>query len=266
MAIDVQASVEQQREHFNSIAERYFTARTNPNHLALKELIWKSFFARNRGIADEVARVLEPMCGMGEGHDIITTYLKPQIDYHGFDYSENMVEIARQARPGLSFSWSDVTTYDAGASRADLIILIGGLHHVYSQTQTVLTNLAKALRPGGLFVSFEPTHNNFITRAARRRIYQTNDLFDEDTEQGYEYCDLQSYFTNAGFLLEDQVYPGLAAYVLYYNPDAFPVLNIGGPAMVRTLFACDRLAWANSIGRSLSFATLSLWRKDPGRS
>lgn len=261
MSSSTQASVEQQREHFNSIAERYFAARKNPNHLALKDLIWKSFFARNREIAREVRTVLEPMCGMGEGYDIITTYLTPAIDYKGFDYSENMVDIARKARPGLAFSWSDVTTHDPGGEEVDLVIVIGGLHHVYSQTQRALTNLARALRPGGLFVSLEPTHNNVITRAARRRIYRTNDLFDEDTEQGYEYVDLQRHFTDAGFRLVDQVYPGLAAYVLYYNPDAFPALNVGGTTLVRSLFALDRLAWANFIGRSLSFATLSLWRK-----
>jgi len=261
MTTETDASVERQREHFNSIAERYFAARNHANHLALKSLIWKSFFARNPGLSGEVRRVLEPMCGMGEGYDIITKYLKPEIDYQGFDYSENMVAIARDARPGLAFSWNDVTTYDSGAEKFDLLILIGGLHHVYSQTQKVITNLARALRPGGLFVSLEPTHNNFVARAARRRIYKTNDLFDEDTEQGYEYRDLQRFFENAGFRLEDQVYPGLAAYVLYYNPDAFPALNVGGTSLVRGMFACDRLAWSNVLGRKLSFATLSLWRK-----
>ena len=62
------ASVEKQREQFNSIAERYFAARNHANHLALKGLIWKSFFDRNPGISEEVRRVLEPMCGMGEGY------------------------------------------------------------------------------------------------------------------------------------------------------------------------------------------------------
>jgi hypothetical protein len=57
------------------------------------------------------------------------------------------------------------------------------------------------------------------------------------------------------------MYPGLAAYVLYYNPDAFPALNFGGPETVRRLFALERPFLRSAAARTLSFATLSLWRK-----
>jgi hypothetical protein len=68
VSVESNASVEKQREHFNSIAERYFAARNHANHLALKGLSWKSFFDRNPGISEEMRRVLEPTCGMGEGY------------------------------------------------------------------------------------------------------------------------------------------------------------------------------------------------------
>ena len=56
-------------------------------------------------------------------------------------------------------------------------------------------------------------------------------------------------------------WPGLASYVLYYNPDAFPSLNLGGERAVRTAFALDRPFFRTPIGRFFSFATLSLWRR-----
>ena len=253
--------VEQQREHFNSISEKYFAARKHPNHLQLKALIWKAFLDRNASIGNEIKRVLEPMCGMAEGYDIISKYLTPDFEYTGFDYSENMVEFAREVRPGLKIEWNDVTTYNAGSDLFDLIILIGGLHHVYSRTQTVIENLSRSLRTGGYFLNFEPTHDNFLARRVRQKVYQTNDLFDSDTEQGFEYWDLHSHFRKAGFEKVDEVYPGLLAYVLYYNPDAFPGLNIGGKKAVNSLFSLDKLFWANKIGRKLSFATITLWKK-----
>lgn len=252
--------VEQQREHFNGISEKYFKARKHPNHLFLKDIIWETFLKRNVGIGKEVKRVLEPMCGMAEGYDILSKKLIPNFDYHGFDYSESMVEIARQRNPSLKIEWNDVTAYQSNGDLFDFIILIGGLHHVYSRTQDVLNNLGKSLRPGGYFLSFEPTHNSWLNRLIRQQIYKSNDLFDDDTEQGFEYRDLDRYFKEAGYEKVDEVYPGLLAYVLYYNPDAFPALNVGGKFLVKSLFAIDRLIWDNWIGRKLSFATMSLWR------
>ena len=254
--------VEQQREHFNGISDKYFSARKHPNHLLLKNLIWEKFLQRNSAIAPEVNTVLEPMCGMAEGYEILNKYLKPNLKYHGFDYSENMVEIAKSRTPELEIEWNDVTSYKSNGVLFDFIILIGGLHHVYSRTQEVLDNLGKALRSGGYFLSFEPTHNNWLTRRVRQRVYKSNDLFDDDTEQGFEYLDLDSYFKKAGYSKVDEVYPGLLAYVLYYNPDAFPKLNIGGPSLVKFLFFFDRIFWSNWIGRKLSFATISLWRRN----
>jgi len=173
-----------------------------------------------------------------------------------------MVEFAKQQNPGLHIEWNDVTAYKANGVLFDFIILIGGLHHVYSRTQEVLDNLGKSLRPGGYFLSFEPTHNTWLTRLVRQRIYKSNDLFDDDTEQGFEYHDLDTHFRKAGYSKVDEVYPGLMAYVLYYNPDAFPMLNVGGGFLVRALFSLDRLMWSNWLGRKLSFATISLWRRN----
>ena len=115
--------------------------------------------------------------------------------------------------------------------------------------------------PGGHFISLEPTHNNALLRAIRTRIYRKNALFDAGTERGFEFDDLSNCFHRNGFALEDQIYAGLSSYVLYYNPDAFPSLNIGGAGMVRFLFGLDSLCFRNWIGRAFSFATLSLWRK-----
>src|SRR5689334_6327780 len=95
-------SVEQQRKHFNEISDQYFKARKDPNHLLLKELIWKNFLSRNRGISSEIKRVLEPMCGMAEGYDILSKHLTTNIEYCGFDYSEKMVDFAKEVRPTLN--------------------------------------------------------------------------------------------------------------------------------------------------------------------
>ena len=253
--------VEQQREHFNDISAQYWEARKHPNHLLLKDLIWSNFFSGKQNLSRNQIRVLEPMCGMSEGLQILKRHLKTNIDYSGFDYSEEMVEIARKLYPTERIEWRDATTYSNQGEPFDWIILIGGLHHVFSKSSEVVERLSSALKPGGHFLSFEPTQNCFITRIMRQGIYKRNQIFDEQSEQGFDLSSLDNIFERAGFEKEDQIFPGLLAYILYYNPDAFPYLNIGGERGVRTVFFFDRLLWRTWLAKKLSFATITLWRK-----
>jgi len=253
--------IEQQRNHFNDISARYSEARSHPNHLLLKDLIWSNFFADKGYLAESCGRVLEPMCGMAEGYQILSRYLRQDLDYRGFDYSENMVEIARKLHRGLRIEWQDVTTFAAPAPEFDMIILIGGLHHVFSKSKEVISRLSGALKLGGHFLSFEPTHNSWLNRVIRNRIYTRNELFDSDTEQGFDFEELDAMFVDEGYRKVDQVFAGLSAYVLYYNPDAFPGLNLGGALGVRMTFSLDRLFWRTLIGRKFAFATITLWKR-----
>ncbi|ALS59536.1 class I SAM-dependent methyltransferase [Pandoraea norimbergensis] len=253
--------IDRQREHFNSISEKYWSARRHENHLLLKDLIWRHFFSDKAGLLRPGTALLEPMCGMAEGLQIVRKFVQEDVVYLGFDYSENMVEHARSLHPGQRIEWQDATQFDAEGQTFDFIILIGGLHHVFDRSADVVARLCAALKPGGHFLTFEPTQNTWLTRKVRQRIYEKNALFDNETEQGFDLPALDAMFTQQQMMRVDQVYPGLLAYVLYYNPDAFPLLNRGGPRAVRSAFAIDRLFWRGWLGRTLSFATITLWRK-----
>jgi len=253
--------VEQQRKHFNEISTIYASARKDVKHLLLKQMVWESFFADKKTLAGVCERVLEPMCGIGEGGQIIRKYLTADIDYTGFDYSEAMVESARKENPGANISWGDATAYEHRGELFDWIVLIGGLHHVFSGSGDVISRLRSSLLAGGYFLNFEPTQNCWVTRKIRKSIYKNNAIFDEETEQGFELSDLEAQFERAGFEKVDQVFAGLLAYVLFYNPDAFPILNLGGKWLVRVTFWLDRLIWRTWLAKKLSFATITLWRK-----
>jgi SAM-dependent methyltransferase len=254
-------SRERQRAHFNEITPVYVQARKNPNHLLLKDLIWSSFFRQAKVRVDGRLNMLEAMCGTGEGLSIIRKHLTADVSYSGFDYSEEIVAVARSTNPGADIRQADATTYDSDGRKYDWIVLIGGLHHVYSHAQEVIHRLSSSLDRGGYFLNFEPTQNCWLTRRVREHIYNTNALFDEQSERGFELGELDGMFERARLEKVSQVYPGLLAYVLYYNPDAFPILNVGGPGLVRSIFRVDRLFWSSWIARKLSFATISLWRK-----
>ncbi|WP_319587619.1 class I SAM-dependent methyltransferase [uncultured Desulfobulbus sp.] len=253
--------VEQQREHFNEISKRYAEARKHPNHLLLKDLMWSEFFKNVEFSAPTGMKVLEPMCGMSEGLQIIKRYVQKDIEYSGFDYSDQMVKIARRENPQSCIELRDATSYDSGTENFDWIILIGGLHHVFAKAAIVVQRLALALSKGGYFLNFEPTHNCLLTRRARALVYNKNTLFDQETEKGFELKNLDLIFEQAGFEKIKQMYPGLLSYILYYNPDAFPLLNIGGTAFIHSVFAIDKVFWRTWLAKKLSFATITLWRR-----
>lgn len=254
--------IEQQREHFDNISEKYYSARKHKNHLLIKGLIWSYFFNRN-SFPEKCLDVLEPMCGYGEGKKILENYAGLNINYTGFDYSQALIDLVKKEIPDLNIYQQDITRFDARVKDQsyDLMILIGGLHHVYEHTEDAIKRLMPALKPGGLFINFEPTQNLKLLKMIREYIYKRNKLFDDETEQAFDLHELNALFTRNGFEIVDQIYPGLLSYILYYNPDAFPFLNLGSERMVKALFNMDKLFIGNMIGRKFSFATLSLFRK-----
>jgi len=254
------SSVDQQREHFESIADTYFDARQHPNHLLFKKLMWELFFKRNGHVLHEGANVVEPMCGYSEGKAILEQHCGGNFEYTGFDFSDSIVERAKASYPSADIFVQDVTKFE-GHEQYDLMILIGGLHHVYAHVSSVMTRLVSALKPGGYMINLEPTQNNPVYRSVRQRIYRKNDLFDDETEQAFDLSELNHLYRDAGLVIQDQMFPGLMAYIMYYNPDAFPALNRGSSMAVRSLFALERKFYRSWLARKFSFATLSLLAK-----
>jgi SAM-dependent methyltransferase len=257
----VTSAIERQRSHFNAIAQRYEAGREEANHCRIKSLIWRDALACLAPLRGRAVRMLEPMCGYGEGLGIVREHTDLDIDYAGFDYSDVIVEELSRSFSGGRIWQADVTRYRPDSAAYDLIFLAGGLHHVPDNATQVVANLASGLKPGGMFVNFEPTHGNPLFQAVRDRVYARNEIFDEVTERAFPVADLRAMFRGAGLEEVRTFYPGLLAYVMYYNPYAFPLLNKGGTRWVDRLFALDRLVMNTPIGRWLSFATVTIWRK-----
>jgi SAM-dependent methyltransferase len=251
---------ERQREHFNKVAATYHRARQNRNHLLLKELMWREFFRDKNELKKSGLRVLEAMCGFADGQEILEHHLGVPVHYEGFDYSDTVVAALHERRPELAVWQANVEKFESDRTY-DLVLLIGGLHHVPDAASGVVRRLAACLRSGGWFINLEPTHGNRLFQRIRERIYERNTLFDEETERAFPVEELLAMFANAGLTPVDVMYPGLLSYVLYYNPDAFPWLNAGGERLVRATFALDRWWFRTRMGRALSFATLGMWRK-----
>ncbi|MGE8720182.1 class I SAM-dependent methyltransferase [Leptospira terpstrae] len=250
---------EVQREHFNLISSKYLNSRKNKNHLAYKEIWWNNildFLLANYSF-DEKNNSLEAMCGLAEGSNLLRKAY-PKLKLFAFDYSDEMVLAAQQENVGFEKIFqADVINFSE-KNKYDIVIILGGLHHVPNFVDKVLTNIYQSLRKDGIFINLEPTHNNFLFKYIRESVYKKNSLFEENTERGFTLSEYNEKLVNAGFRLKKQFFPGLIGYILYYNPDAFPFLNIGTSLIAKIFSKLDWFLGNTIIGRKFSFATWSI--------
>lgn len=116
------------------------------------------------------ARLLDIGCGPGG----LLAELPPDVDYVGFDGSAEYIEAARK-RFGVRgvFVHGLVTpdwSWDA-TDRFDRVVAIGVLHHLDDESaRALLRTAASLLRPGGCFVSLDPTRTAHQNPLARRLV------------------------------------------------------------------------------------------------
>lgn len=255
------SGIERQRHHFNAIAARYEEGRRDANHRRMKSLIWQSVKAELESLRGRTITMIEPMCGYAEGMEIVRDIFELDCEYFGFDYSDVIVEkLSADFSEGHVWQ-ADATTYEPISENFDLVFLIGGLHHVPDHAREVVRNMAGGLKRNGMFISFEPTFGNPLFKFVREAIYRKNAIFDDQTERSFSTSELRELFTSAGLQEVRTFYPGLSAYIFYYNTYAFPFLNRGGSNFVDFFFRIDRLIMNTLLGKALSFATVSIWRK-----
>ena len=253
--------IEHQKEHFNEISERYRYGKQTDTFLSLRKKIWQLIFSHiDPHFFDKKVSVIEPMCGYVEGHKVLGECAIDH-EYTGFDYSDDIVADLEASFPKLNFFQADVTTFEP-TETYDLILLIGGLHHVPDMAQQVVNNMTPCLSPGGYFINFEPTHASWMTKKIRDITYKRNDIFDESTERGFAVNEWRNFFKCRELTEVNIFYPGLLAYVLFYNPYAFPSLNKGGASTVRLLFELERPFYKSFLARYFSFASLGIWQKN----
>ncbi len=251
--------INHQNDHFDSIAEKYYEARQDSKHLLYKSLLLDymlselSISMKKRG---RIA-VIEPMCGYGEGKSFVERYISDNIDYEGFDFNETLIRKVKENFPDINIYKEDVTKFDTD-KKYDIVILIGGLHHVPDYAEYVIKKIGKILKTGGVFINFEPTHNNIFIALARLFVYKLNAFFDDATEHDFSLGQLNNMYRAAGLRIYRQYYPGLLGYILWYNPDAFPLLNIGTESLVKRVFNFEKKLISGKYGRFVSFTTFSV--------
>lgn len=263
---DANGLSERQRTHFNKIGDNYERAVNDPKGLYYRRLVYKQFFKATSVesimlTSGKTIAVLEAMCGDGGARRILKgLYKESQLDYEGFDYSDEMVREAKRKYPNLTFYQQDVNKFHSD-KKYDIIILLSGLHHIPKTATEVMKNMYSYLKDDGCFISVEPTYNTALAGLIGDGVYKYSRFYDYESERRFSLKKLNRLYTDAGFKIEKQFYPGLLAYLLWwFNP--YPkILKFGTVDFVKKMYGLERKLYSNAVGKKFSLATFTILKK-----
>ena len=163
-------------------------------------------------------RILEPACGSGR---LLESLARRGHAVHGFDLNANMLRYAKRrlADAGLrGVAWRDrlETFRDKGKGGYDLAhCLVSTFKYILTETgaRSHLRRVARALRPGGLYVlgvhltdyaQSEPDHERWIRRRGDVRV--TSDTWSDipDRRRRLEACRTRMRMTDGGRRWEEE--------------------------------------------------------------
>jgi ubiquinone/menaquinone biosynthesis C-methylase UbiE len=146
-------------------------------------------------------RVLEIGCGHGVGVEIIFERFGAQV-VHALDLDPDMIERARHrlsafAPDRLQLSVGDAAAIQEARESFDAVFDFGVIHHV-PNWKTAVSEVARVLRPGGLFFFEEVT-----SHALRRWSYRT--FLDHPTEDRFSGQQFVAELEGRGIIVGENV-------------------------------------------------------------
>lgn len=135
------------------------------------------------------AKVLDLCTGTGDIAGILKDFY-PTADVIGMDFSEKMLEIAREKHPSIDFRHGDVSELPFEDSSFDLCVISFGLRNT-EDIKKVLNEIHRVLKPGGTFINIDlgkpPKLVNLILRPGLYLWAQLAGLFFHGDNQPYKY-------------------------------------------------------------------------------
>jgi SAM-dependent methyltransferase len=207
-----------------------------------------------RGIELQGRAVLEAMCGTGHS----TSYLLGRgAHVTGLDVSEEAIERFRQKWPQCDAVVASIMDPPLPDGAFDVVVVVGGLHHVHPHVDEAIEHMGRLLRPGG-FLCFSEPHTGSLMDLARRRWYARDSMF-ESNEAAIDVSALRATH-GAAFDVVSERYFGNVGHTLVLNS---MVLRV--PPWLKRLYARPAMALERLLnpllGRRLACSVTCQWQK-----
>jgi 2-polyprenyl-3-methyl-5-hydroxy-6-metoxy-1,4-benzoquinol methylase len=207
-----------------------------------------------RGIDLEGRAVLEAMCGSGHSTGLL---LERGANVTGLDVSEQAIELFRAKWPHCQAVVESIFEPNLPAASYDVVVVVGGLHHVHPHVEDAVFQIWRLLKPGGFFCFSEP-HVGSLMDVLRRAWYARDPMF-EANEAAVD-IDVLRRATAESFDVVSERYFGSIAHTLVLNS-----MVIRAPSWLKRLYAGPAMAIEALIdpflGRRLTCSVSCQWRK-----
>jgi len=138
----------------------------------------------------------------------------------GVDISLAMLSRAQAAIADASvvFVQGDATLLPIADGCANLVMSLGGIHHVNDRT-ALFKEIARVLKPGGRFIYREPVNDFALWRWLRAAIYRLSRMLESETERPLRRVDTAKALAAAGLVSTVWKTHGFLGFCLFMNSD-----------------------------------------------
>ena len=214
-APNLSMSAQRQQDHYDRIAAAYAANLDYPHTRAynahLDDAVIEAVAGASLGTCAELC------CGTAEGFALLDSKIVRGV---GIDVSLAMLERAarRHADGRFTFVQADATRLPLADASFDSVVMLGGIHHVPDRA-ALFGEIARVLKPGGIFLWREPVSDFVLWRALRAVIYRLSPMLDDSTERPLVWNETVPVLAHAGLALEHWKTYGFLGFCLFMNSD-----------------------------------------------
>ena len=244
-----------QKAHYEAMHDSYERHYYDPTSLDYRRRFIFGPFMKNLSLPN--ARIADIACGSGWNTALMRDIV-PDATFHGYDISERACDdYARNT--GFQATCCDLTAFEFNDDPFDVVMVVGGIHHMINDLPQATRTIAAMVKPGGVLVACEP-NAQFFLNGIRNFWYRHDDYFEENTERPLTLDELKQHFSGA-LQLSDAHYFGGPGYFLILNSLVMRVpLSIKSP-LAKVLTATEHIY--NALPGSAPFpAFISRWKKN----
>lgn len=204
-----------QQQHYDAVASAYMANLGYPHTQEYMEFLDEAL--RNEVGAGRLGATAEICCGRGEAFLLFKNRIDTGV---GVDISGSMLRAACQEHPEthLTFCQGDATQLPLSSDSFDTVFMLGGIHHV-NDRRALFNEVARILKPGGVFYFREPVSDFILWRALRAVIYRLSPMLDHETERPLLFQETVPPLTEAGLVIKRWRTIGFLGFCLLMNSD-----------------------------------------------
>ena len=242
-----------QKLHYGSLATHYERYYCTPASQEYRNRFINRFLIADLDIKNW--KVLEAMCGSGQTTGFL---MKHGALVTGLDISSECLGLFRSKWPYCGAVCSSVLKTPFPNSTFDLVVVVGGLHHLHPFLHLGVEEICRVLKPGGYFCFSEP-HLGSLPDVFRKLWYRFDGKIFASNEKSVDLEALRKDFSDS-FRFKSERFVGNIAYLLVFHA---MVLRV--PAVVVRILARPLLRFEATMmplqGRRISCIVDCQWQK-----